>query len=290
MAIPTTRAVFEGSIGRIGYGNYPGGVAINNLDLLYQDASGNVQPATALADQGSVKANQLYLAQNFIGLAGAAKVSTDVATPNFPIITDGIFDMVCASASPSIGNMVAVSENGGANGILNDTVIVVTDPAVSIGQVVMPATSTTLMRCRIKSDLLTNGKSAVRFGEIKQTIAVANFTDDGSTSGHLDLTDKLPAGAIVLGWTFDCTGIFGGDTSATMKAGTSGSTGAFSADTTQSVFTTGKKGSASVVATSFSGTETAVRVTVTSGSDFTLVVTNALGAGTFRLKYAVFGD
>jgi len=283
------RVVQEGNVGRIGYGNYNGGVAININDLLYLDGSGNIQPASVQADQTTVKSNQLLFAQNFIGLAGAAKLATDTADPNFPIITDAIVDAICASASFAQGGMLGVSENGGNNGILSDTLIGVTDPAVSIGQVVKASTSSTLVRCRLKSDLLHNGRgSFIRHGEIVQSVAVANFTDGGGTSGTLDLTDKLPAGAIVLGWTFNCTGAFAGDTTAVLTVGVSGTGSKFSADATQSVFTTGKKGSASVAATSFQLTEVSPRLTITSSTDFTLLVTNGGGAGTFRLKYMVF--
>lgn len=288
MAIPTTRALSEGSIGRIGFGNYPGSVAIKELDLLYLDDSGNIQPASALADQGTKKANQLYFAQRFVGLAGAAKLSTDPADTNYPVITDVIMDMVCASASPAMGDHVAVGTNGGGTALLTDTVIKTTDPAISLGQVVQKGSSVTLMRCRLKSDVLHNDKPGIRFGEIFQSVGVADFTDGGGTSGTLDLTDKLPAGAIVLGWTFDCSGAFAGDTTAVLTVGVSGNGAKFSADSNQSVFTTGKKGSASTAATSFQASEIAPRLTITSSTDFTLVVTNAGGAGKIRIKYMVF--
>lgn len=288
--IPTTRLVQEGNYGRFGWANYPGSVAINPLDLLYLDSSGNIQPASAQADQLTPKANQLLFAQNFVGLAGAAKLATDPADANFPVITDAIMDMVIASASPAIGDLMAASENSGGTALLNDTLLKTTDPAVALGEVMQKGSSVTLARVRLKSDVLQNGRKSIRFGEIYQSVAVADFTDGGSTAGTLDLTDKLPAGAIVLGWTFDCTGAFAGDTTAVLTVGISGTGSKFSADATQSVFTTGKKGSSSTAATSFQATEISPRLTITGGADFSSIVSNAGGAGKIRIRYMVFAN
>ncbi|HEV8061098.1 MAG TPA: hypothetical protein VGP68_14555 [Gemmataceae bacterium] len=277
------RIVQEGNIGRIGWFNYPGSVAINNGDLLYLDSSGNVQPAVQQAHGATNKADQLSFANNFIGLAGAAKLSTDAADPNFPVITDAIVDANCVSTSPNIGDIVAIANNAGNNGLLSDTVVDVTDPAIGIGRVVKAGTSVTLIRCRLVSNLLNNGPTGGRFGEIVQSVLFSAMTA-ATTTGTLDTTDKLPTGAIVLGWHFNCTIAFIGDTSAVIQAGLAGALTAFSAITTKSVFTTGLVGSAAVAATAENPTEASVRITITSAAAFSSV---SAGLGTFKLRYWV---
>lgn len=281
--INTTRAVFEGHVSRIQWGNYPGSVAIDMYDMLYLDASGNVQPATALAHGASNKADRILFAQNFIGLAGAAKLATSIADPYFPVITDCGMDMVSESVSPSLAQLVAISNNSGNNGLLNDTLILSTDPAEAIGKIWKPAASTTLLRCRLVSRLLDNGHPNGVFGEIVQPVAFGAMTPSGAT-GTLDTTDKLPAGAVVLGWHFNTTTGFTGDTSAVIEAGLAGALTAFSAITTKSVFAPGLVGSAAVVATAENPSEASVRITITSGSSFAAVTA---GAGVFKLRYFV---
>ena len=130
-------------------------------------------------------------------------------------------------------------------------------------------------------------ESAVsRTGVLTQTFAVAAFTDDGSTSGHVDFTAQLPAGACVKGWKAVVTGIFGGDTSAIMQVGVAGTLGRFSSVTTGSVFTAGTIGAnTSGSANAFCAAATTPRITVTGGADFTSIVSNGLGVMTVSIFY-----
>lgn len=122
---------------------------------------------------------------------------------------------------------------------------------------------------------------------INKTCAIADFTDDGGTSGHIDISTQLPAGAIVLGWKAVVSGEFKGDVSAVIQLGVAGTLNKFSASTTQSVFTTGTVGSGAPMDTCFNATASTVRVTVTSGTDFAKVVTDGTGAMSVYLFYIV---
>jgi hypothetical protein len=127
-------------------------------------------------------------------------------------------------------------------------------------------------------------------GAVSQAILMEDFTDGGSTSGYLDLTAKVPAGAVVLGWkavVLEATKV-DDDTTAVITVGKAGATGAFSADTAQSLATAGTKGSAAVAATGFCATETTVRVTVTGTADFT-DIQEGDGACTITVFYTQIG-
>jgi len=121
---------------------------------------------------------------------------------------------------------------------------------------------------------------------ISKVCAIADFTDDGGTSGHIDFSNNsLPAGSLVLGWKAVVTGEFKGDASAVIQIGVVGTLGKFSASVAQSVFTTGTVGSGAPMDTSFNATAATPRITVTSGSDFAAVVTDGTGAMTVYLYY-----
>ena len=103
-----------------------------------------------------------------------------------------------------------------------------------------------------------------------QALAFGSFTDNGNTTGYIDFSEFLPAGAMVLGWKSTVSAGFAGDTTAVMQVGVSGDVDAFSADTAQSCLAAGVIGSASLASTSATPIATAStpRVTVTGGADF----------------------
>jgi len=110
---------------------------------------------------------------------------------------------------------------------------------------------------------------------IRQTsIAYTDFTDNGDTTGYVDLTPQLPAGAIPLGWKIMVNTGFTGDTSATVQVGVAGDLDRFSAVTDQSVFATGTVGASALGRQGcMDGVAAAqtVRVTVTGAADFTSI-------------------
>jgi hypothetical protein len=106
-----------------------------------------------------------------------------------------------------------------------------------------------------------------------------DFTDGGSTSGHVDLTTALPAGALVIGWRATVATGFTGDTTAVIGVGVSGDTDRFSQDGTQSVLAAATVGSANpATADGGDGLNAAqtVRITVTGTADFTSIAAGSI--------------
>jgi hypothetical protein len=126
---------------------------------------------------------------------------------------------------------------------------------------------------------------------IQVNVDAADFTDThpGATC-YLDITEKVPAGSVFLGWVADVSEAFDADTSCAIDVGTSGTLDLFSDDTRLSVLTVGKK--VSTVNESLAHadrnpaipTETTIRITLTGGSDGTLVIAGD-GVMTFTFIY-----
>lgn len=126
-------------------------------------------------------------------------------------------------------------------------------------------------------------------GVLTYRLDVNDMTDGGSTAGTLDLTPQLPAGSFVLGSTVNDVVGFAGDTTAVLIIGTSGTTNQF-CTSTFNVFATAAIPAAVTTQNTPSGARGAtaavtVRVTVTTGSDFTLCKTNAAGRATVSIWY-----
>jgi hypothetical protein len=131
------------------------------------------------------------------------------------------------------------------------------------------------------------GPVALEIQVLRASVRVADFTDNLNTTGYIDITPNLPIGSIPLGWKATVTGAFTGDVSAVIQVGIAGTLAKYSANTAQSIFTTGVVGSMAVALDSATGlsTEKTVRVTVTSSTDFTLVKTANAGALMLELYY-----
>jgi hypothetical protein len=251
-------------------------------------SAGAVTAAGSQTDNSNLLTNQREFAKKFAGLAGAARLAGDPADTDFQVLRAAMVDFDCASTTWAVGDLIAPAAATGTV-LANNKMAKVTDPSAAIGYCVKAGTSLTRVRGFYFSRHVGNNLLPV-IGQpamlVSQSLAVASFTDGGSTSGYIDFTTgALPAGALVLGWMADVTGAFAGDTTATIAVGVSGSTSRFSADTAQSAFTTGKRGSASAVATAFSATSLTPRVTVTGTADFTSIVSNAGGVMTVTLFY-----
>lgn len=119
-------------------------------------------------------------------------------------------------------------------------------------------------------------------GVITETVARSAFTDGGSTSGTYALKTQVPAGAFVTRcFLVDVTG-FTGDTSAVIIVGDGTDTDRYMTGT-PSVFSTVAALDLGVVSgTAIHTAAKTVTITVTSGSDFTLVTAGSL---TIRLYY-----
>lgn len=121
---------------------------------------------------------------------------------------------------------------------------------------------------------------------VRESFTVEDMEDNGTTGTYV-LQNKLPKGAVPLGWAFEVEGAFKGDTSAIMKVGVAGTLDQFTACNNVSVYDAGIVGSLSKTIDSCKsiGSDAAVVITITSDSDFTKVVNDGTGKGTLHLYY-----
>lgn len=118
---------------------------------------------------------------------------------------------------------------------------------------------------------------------LSQAVVIGDFTDNTNTTGYVDLSTQLPAGAVVLGTKIVTATGFTGDTTAVVQVGVAGDLDRFSAITTGSVVAAGTVGAQPADDSSaFCATATTVRVTVTGAADFTSIVA---GAATVYVSY-----
>jgi hypothetical protein len=134
---------------------------------------------------------------------------------------------------------------------------------------------------------VTNEKmGGPKVGVIQQTVAVAAFDDSGTNAvGFIDLTDLLPAGAIVTQSMLSALTGFAGDTTATIQIG-DGSTADRYSTGTPDVFSTAAFISLGVVSgTAYDLAAVTLRVTITGGSDFTAIISDGNGEVTITVFY-----
>jgi hypothetical protein len=266
---------------------YAGGVDVELNDLVflapnppYPALSGltanNAYPATSLPDQGTTLDNQRLFAKNFAGVAVERKLSSSSSSNDeltLDVTPEWIGDCAITSGVYTPGQLVGVSENGGSNGIDSQQVAVVTDPSLAIGMIIADSggVSVTAVRCRLQSNLFTFGPITPQAfeGILRETIAYSALTGS-STTGTYSFTGKIPAGAVVTGYRAYVGTAFVGTSlvSCTMELGVTGTLGAFSANTSQSVFAKGPIGS--MASASYGAL----------ASDTTPVATFTLGTGT----------
>lgn len=138
----------------------------------------------------------------------------------------------------------------------------------------------------VEEDAASGSSESHFIKSISETVAFDDFTDV-DTTGYVDMSTDIPAGAIVLGWRADVTEGFASDTTAVMQVGVEGDVDAFSADTTQSVLTDDSVAmSASLAATAACTTATTPRITVTGAADFTSIDAGEMTVEIFYLPTA----
>lgn len=121
---------------------------------------------------------------------------------------------------------------------------------------------------------------------ISETVPVASFTDGGSTVGTYQMAQGIPAGSLILLSKVGPIVGFAGDTTAVMTIGDGSDPDRYNTSTVN-VFTTAAVG---VDAGVPSGTKllTAYNrptLTITSGADFTSVVSNGSGVVTVSIYF-----
>lgn len=117
---------------------------------------------------------------------------------------------------------------------------------------------------------------------IEATIAYTDFTDGGSTAGTYDLTETIPAGAIVQATSLSAITGFAGDTSAVITVGDGSDVDRYNTGTPDVFSTVAVLDAGAVSGTAFHATAATVTVTVTTAADFTSV---SAGSVTVRIYY-----
>lgn len=114
-------------------------------------------------------------------------------------------------------------------------------------------------------------------GSIVQTVTRAQFTDGGSTSGTLVLTDGIPVGATVRRTFVQALTGFTGDTSCTLQVGDGSDVDRYMAST-PSIFTTaaGETDLGAPSGVTYHTAAKSVTLTATSAADFTNVSAGAM--------------
>jgi len=130
------------------------------------------------------------------------------------------------------------------------------------------------------------GHAQAMIGVLSETVPIASFTDGGGTSGTYQMLGSIPAGAILLGSKVGPIVGFAGDTTAVLIIGDGSDTDRYNTGTVN-VFTTQAVGVDCGVPSGLKlmATENRPTLTITSGSDFALVVTNGLGVVTVSIYY-----
>jgi hypothetical protein len=104
----------------------------------------------------------------------------------------------------------------------------------------------TTIRCLLVSNLFTYAPSSPQVfeGVLRETASYSALTGS-STTGTYTFAGKIPAGAVATGWrAYVATALAGPSLSAaTVELGVTGTLGAFSGNTSQSVFAAGPIGS-----------------------------------------------
>ncbi len=138
---------------------------------------------------------------------------------------------------------------------------------------------------QVRVKFVTDGDK-MQLESYQETLAVADFTDGGSTTGTLAMGITIPAGAVYAQSLV--TGIvgFAGDTTATFQIGDGTDVDRYSTGT-PSCFATASAGADAGVpsGTKFHSVVKTPTVTITGGSDFTAIVTDGNGAMVVTLMW-----
>lgn len=138
----------------------PSATAIAIGDLLFNNA-GVAAKFSAQADAGTEALNQALAASLFLGVSADQRLSTETGTASRVAKADGVFDVTCPSTTWAIGELVGPSENAGGDGLENQQVEKVANPAHAIGYCVQAGTSVTTVRCRLISRYVPGAVRAI---------------------------------------------------------------------------------------------------------------------------------
>jgi hypothetical protein len=129
--------------------------AIEIGDLVWQDVD-NVQPASALANQGGTAANQAAFVREFLGVAMQRSRVGDTAPVR--VATTGVFEMDCAGSTFELGDLLGPGANQAGSGLLSQQVAKVGAAQYAVGRAARRAASATAsVLVDIRSSVMTGG-------------------------------------------------------------------------------------------------------------------------------------
>lgn len=131
----------------------PASLAISVGDLLYYDSGdGYVKPLSSKVGSGTVNIDQVFVHDNFVGVAQSGRLAAQATAGTVTVATDCIYEADCASQTFEPGALVtAFSSGAAAAGAISDQKIDATAlTSEAIGVVVQQYKSnTTLVVCRL---------------------------------------------------------------------------------------------------------------------------------------------
>lgn len=120
---------------------FDGSILLNKYDLMYL-ATDDVRPASSQADGGSEAANQASFVPLFVGVALDTRLAADTAAvAKFPVATDIVLGMDCASDTWEVGALFTVDEDAGGTFLEDQKLVKTVDGTLAIGYAVSRAGS-----------------------------------------------------------------------------------------------------------------------------------------------------
>lgn len=107
------------------------GYIIEIGDLVYLDSSA-AKAASAIADQGTLVANQEALHDQFLGVAMQASPAS--STESIRVATTGVFEYDCASATFELGDLVSAREEATGTELESQYLVGVATPNLAVGR------------------------------------------------------------------------------------------------------------------------------------------------------------
>ncbi len=141
---------------------------------------------------------------------------------------------------------------------------------------IAPDGGTTSVTGALAATGAVTGNGGLGLAVISQAVAFGDFTDNEDATAYIDLTTKLPAGAIVLGWECVVATGFTGSATCTVQVGVAGALDKFSVVTDLSIFAAGTVGATVKAGNVYCAAETTVRVTATEDSDWGDITAGAM--------------
>lgn len=104
-------------------------------DLVYDNGSNAILPASSQADQLTEPANQRLFAQNFVGVCNGKKLVTDAGVQALPVIVDEEVQFTCVSGTYEVGDMLGADEAASGTALERQQVKKVLDATKAIALV-----------------------------------------------------------------------------------------------------------------------------------------------------------